>query len=84
METLKTQDVWVLKQDVDWNDPITFALPMTALEKKSDMVVMAKDDFIKIVGDAFDAGQVHEYEKHFGAVPPLTENKTEYINQLIK
>jgi len=37
---------------------------------------------LKDIEDAFDAGMLHEYEKHFGAVPPLTENKEQYINNL--
>jgi len=34
------------------------------------------------VADTFDAGAENEYEKHFGAVPPLSPNKETYLASL--
>jgi hypothetical protein len=37
---------------------------------------------LKEVEDAFDAGMEHEYEKHYGAIPPTSPNKEQYIKSL--
>ena len=34
------------------------------------------------VADAFEAGAENEYEKHFGAIPPLSLNKETYLASL--
>lgn len=34
------------------------------------------------VENAFDAGMEHEYEKHYGAIPPTSPNKEQYIKSL--
>lgn len=36
----------------------------------------------KIASEAFMAGEEHEFEKHFGAIPPLSPNKEEYLKSL--
>jgi len=41
-----------------------------------------REEMVRIAGEAFDAGMEHEYEKHFGAVPPLSPNKEQYLSQI--
>ena len=82
---IKTQDVWVVKEGADLNDPITILKPMTALEKKSGMMVMTLDEFKQAIANAFDAGESYykecvEYWEH--GTPITKPDKTEYLNNL--
>lgn len=61
--------------------PIHVTHVLTAIP---DTIILTREDIVKMIGDAFDAGGENEYRKHFGSVPNQAPDKQQYINQLIK
>lgn len=55
------------------------------LEKQEDQVCMSREDFLKAIGDAFEAGAVYQYE-YDNVKQELSKSpdKEEYISNLIK
>jgi len=54
------------------------------LDKKTDQVIMSKEDFLKAIGDAYDAGENHESQRLFAMKPAPSFTKEQYLSNLLK
>ncbi len=58
--------------------------PSTGVVSEEEGRFHTKEEMERIIGEAFDAGERHEYEKHFGAVPATEPDKQQYIQSQLK
>lgn len=75
--TMFESGAWVIDDESDgtvthWLKPVP------------DSILITREDIVKMLGDAFDAGGEHEYRKHLGSGANQAPDKQQYINQLIK
>lgn len=84
---LKVQDepiimgshLWNFNDKQGWDEEEDYTPPNIWLKEQS-VYIFSKEELAALLKDAFCSGSVYEYEKHFGAVPPLSENEEQYIN----
>lgn len=50
--------------------------------EEKQAIPLTKEELLKIIGEAFDAGVNREYANHFGTVPNVYPDKHTFINSL--
>lgn len=72
--------------DMSGTDKVSWDGAIKAMDEYKNQFVGTqpeeREERVRIAGEAWDAGMEHEYEKHFGAVPPLSPNKEQYLSQI--